>query len=379
MTATRRRALLVGIGAYDHIGSQLPCCPNDALQMKEALAHHDPPVGSVGVLGDPNFECRVLGPSTHGVVTENDLSAALEAWLFDPSFDGESLFYFSGHGDTHVEQGVLCVTDQAPPRGIRVDDLITMSQQRRAHRRTTIILDCCHAGAAGNDALAAVDLARIPRETTVIAACMPREEAFAGSAVSFFTSALLAGLHGGAADLVGNVSAASMFAYAQTFLAKQKQHPVLKAHITDAGALRRCRSSLTPGRLDELPDLFPPTAAGLPGRIKLDPSWDPEVVRQLNSANADPAQRSLPWISYASRGRSFPIETNDANVQRRLTLKVLEGNGLVAVTPFAEKLGFPREQIDVTDTLFWAAYFSQEVALTPLGKAQWDLARLRRT
>lgn len=142
-----RRALLVGIDHYDHITPDLSWCVGDALAMRQTLAFH--------ASHDANFACRTLLGSRppnvanahrQGRVTFNGLRAALEDLL---AYDGEVLFYFSGHGMAKT-QGAYLVTQDGTPLlpGMLMNEVLAMANRSSA-REVVLLLDCCYAGALG--------------------------------------------------------------------------------------------------------------------------------------------------------------------------------------------------------------------------------------
>ncbi|TBF87926.1 caspase family protein [Rhizobium leguminosarum] len=98
-----KRALFVGINHYDNSGlSDLSGCIGDAYAMHEVLSRH----------GDnrPNYDCLMLTSDTSRMTRVNLRSALLE--LF--AFDGDVLFYFSGHGSLEETGGILSVRTASP-------------------------------------------------------------------------------------------------------------------------------------------------------------------------------------------------------------------------------------------------------------------------
>lgn len=342
------RALLVGIDAYEHY-EQLEGCAADAAAMAEALGHNED--------DSENYNCKVLG--ANGSVTKGELLAELRRWLFHPDWRGDSLCHFSGHGYESLLEGRLVTTDKTVDDAVAMFELVQLAGRSNA-RNVTIILDCCHSGAA---ALApsiqphgARGVAMLPLNVSILAASSGREEAVEDGAVGggLFTAALLAGLRGGAADLRGDVRPAGLFAYAQSYFRPAEQQPIFLAHVQTMETLRRCKPRVDDRILRELHGLFPvDKRTGLPKPVRLDPSWDVEAGRQ----------------------QKRPVQLDKKNNQRFRKFKALESAGLLEVEPFtAEDVGAPRGQ-DVSPSLFWAAYYKRMAQLTPLGVAHWTLSR----
>jgi hypothetical protein len=87
-----------------------------------------------------------------------------------------------------------------------------------------------------------------------------------------FTSLVVNALNGGAANILGEVSAPAIYAYVQAALGAWDQRPLFKSHVTRLLALRRCVPPIDASILRKLPSLFPLPAEDLP----LDPSFEPK-------------------------------------------------------------------------------------------------------
>jgi hypothetical protein len=86
-----------------------------------------------------------------------------------------------------------------------------------------------------------------------------------------FTSLVCDALNGGAADLLGTVSTASVYAHVEPIFGAWEQRPLFKAHMSKSTVLRRCRPKLDPEILRTLPILFSSPIA----MLKLDKSFEP--------------------------------------------------------------------------------------------------------
>ena len=147
--------------------------------------------------------------------------------LFNSDADN-LLFYFSGHGAAPPYGPYLCTTDASPDDlGI---DLAFLARLVNAHtkpgRTTTIVLDCCHAGAMtfittqGTTPLlrppeVTDSFTSLPDGNVLFAACRPDEAAYesAGLGHSVFSFHLLEALLGSAANEEGRVTASSLHDY----------------------------------------------------------------------------------------------------------------------------------------------------------------------
>lgn len=258
-----RRALIVGVDEY-HNFRNLSGCVADAGAMKDILTRHYD--------GAVNYSCRLL-TTKNGPVTRAGLR---EAWntTFE-NFDGEILFYFSGHG-APTEVGGHLVTQDATRQelGLPMDELLTLAINSKA-REVLLMLDCCHAGAMGNAAVlqgngASSDRAILREGLTILAASGPSEAAIETNGHGLFTWLVLNALGGGAADVRGQVSAASIYSYVEQALGPWDQRPLYKSYAKRLSPIRSCKPAVPDSLLRELPSLFPEVTY----RYQLDPTYE---------------------------------------------------------------------------------------------------------
>jgi uncharacterized caspase-like protein len=156
-----RKAMIVGIDYYSHIGA-LSGCVNDAHSVKAVLERH-----SDGTL---NFAApQVLtGMSPEKVVLKRDLKDAIRKLFSD---DAEiALLYFAGHGYIEDTGGFLCASDcETGDDGVALSEIMTMANASRAKNKM-VILDSCHSGIAGNSALTTSGLAELSDGVTILTA-----------------------------------------------------------------------------------------------------------------------------------------------------------------------------------------------------------------
>jgi Caspase domain len=315
-----RRALLVGIDDYHGVPA-LAGCVADAQAMADMLSTNDD--------GGPNFHCRLL-TAPRSEVTRAALRAKWEA-LFG-SFDGDVLFYFSGHGLATTVGGYL-VTQEGTPQdpGLPMNDLLLLANQSKA-RSVLLILDCCYSGSLGHAPVLQPDgsmspVAQLRAGVTVLAASRPTEVSLEVDGHGVFTGLLLGALAGGAADVRGRVSAASLYAYVEAVLGAWDQRPLYKSYASHLEPVRLCAPAVSDALLRELPQLFDRPGATL----VLDPSYE---------------------------------ETAPVAVPERVALfrkfKTLRNAGLLATVG--------------GDDLYWAAMRNGAIKLTPLGQFYWRLA-----
>lgn len=286
-----RRALLVGINDYDCIRPEPAWCVDDALAMREVLEFH--------ANGEPNFLCRLLlsspdssttvytadMPSTveYGRVSLSRLRSAIEDLL---NFDGVVAFYFSGHGVTIDQRHYLATQDSTTARpGFQLNDLIEMTQTSKA-REIIMIIDACYSGAAGEpDAYGDISNLYLRPGVTLLTASGPNQPAIEINGHGMFTRLVRGALKGGAADVRGRVSAASIYAYVEEALGPWDQRPVYKSNANTLSSIRYCAPDLTDDDLRRLPQFFPTEDYQYP----LDPSYEvtsdkpiPEHIKIFN-------------------------------------------------------------------------------------------------
>lgn len=314
-----RRALCVGIDEYAF--GPLHGCVSDAERVAAALEKHED--------GSPNFEAKVLtGPI--GLGTDRVTRAILRdqlSRLFSAEAD-VALLHFSGHGTANNLDGYLVTQDAAKyDDGVAMTDVLKLSNESKA-REVVILLDCCFSGSLGNPPVVDNTKALLREGVSILTASRGDQPSVETAGGGVFTSLVVDALEGGAADLLGAVSAAAIYAYVEAALGAWDQRPLFKAHVSRLLPLRFCVPPLERAILRKLPDLFPLPAEDLP----LDPTYE------STSATADPD-----------------------NVERFGDLQTLSRVHLV--TP-----------VDAPH-MYDAAMGSKACRLTPSGRYYWRLAK----
>ncbi len=264
-----KRALIIGINKYNSPGiNDLSGAVKDARAMEQVLATNED--------ASPNYDCRTFTSPGAWPVTRGFLRGKWDE-LFT-NFDEEILFYFAGHGTPTKIGGFLVTQDAAPDDpGLPMQELVDRANNSKA-REVLIILDCCFSGSAGNPASIQGDVENkaILREgVTILAASLPTQvstEAVGGHGL--FTNLVLNALYGGAVDVLGNVSAASVYAYAEQALGPWEERPLYKSHASKLTPIRKCEPEVPLPIVRRLPQIFPDPMATLP----LDPSYEWSVV-----------------------------------------------------------------------------------------------------
>lgn len=238
-----KAALLVGIDHYEGAG-RLRGCVNDARSLKALLARNDDDT--------LNFECveRVSG-ETGPVLTADALRSDIERILTSEA--DTVVIHFSGHGTVDSAHSALVAQDL---QRLRLNDVIELMADSSV-RQTVLTLDCCFAGGVGTGQFLAADVSALPEGVAVLAAARGTEAAAESGGSGLFTGYLAAALDGGAADVVGRVTVAGLYAYLDEAFGVMEQRPVLKANLTRLVDLRHCEPLVPLSTLRELPDLFP--------------------------------------------------------------------------------------------------------------------------
>ncbi len=325
-----RRGLVVGINTYEH-SRTLTGCVADAEAMSKVLRRHSDQ--------EKNFECHVWLDKTEDnkPITSLELTRACRELFADVRDD--VVFYFSGHGVLTEHGGYLCTSDATRDDwGVSMDVIMRMASASKA-RDILMILDCCHAGDIANPGLLAANgqdpLTLLRENVTVIAASLSRQSAVETNGRGAFTTAVVDALEGGAADMLGWVTAPSIYAYVERRFGAFEQRPVYKSYATGVRVVRKCPPAIEREKLFRLVDLFETQTF----KYQLDPEYDPEIQ---DGSVKEPGDEKKVAIA-----RLFK-EYRDA--------------GLLKPT-------IPGEQ------LYWTAHYSHTVELTWSGREYWLLVK----
>ena len=329
MQATRRKALLVGIN--DYRDAALAGCVEDARAMATRVGHNGD--------GTPNYFTSTLtsDDETHNFIGRADLRQAL-AELFENAEDHELLFYFAGHGAQTPWGAELVTQDYVAPYtyGVSLSDIATLANDSQA-REVVVVLDCCFSGdiarQSGRPPHEASQQALLKQEVTLMAASRPMEPAWGSADHGHFTDVLLSGLDGAAADLLGNVTALGLHAFAVTAFAHAwDQQPVFKSHHAFTPVLRHTNPPIERNALLSIRTLF----------------------QEAESSYS---------LSPAHIGKR-PIPSDDIATPEQVAfdqLSQLRSVGLLTIDAPTEDLGS-------------AANLAADIRLSPLGRHYWKLA-----
>lgn len=252
-----KKALVVGIDDYP--SAPLNGCVTDATSMATIL-------GTNGD-GSPNFATQLLvSPGT-------DISKAVLRTAVEKLFDGDNdtaLFYFSGHGHIDSTGGYLATKDgQKHDEGLSMDIILTLANDSKAKNKI-IILDCCYSGAAGSPKVTGGNIAQLSEGLSVLTASRESENALEVNGQGVFTSLVLDALKGGAADLRGNITPGSLYAYVDEALGAWDQRPIFKTNVTSFARIRQVNPKVPLETLRKIIEYFPNPAS----EHKLNPSYE---------------------------------------------------------------------------------------------------------
>jgi Caspase domain len=245
-----RAALLIGIDNYSKV-TPLKGCVADAQAMYNVLKTNED--------GSANYDCRLV-TSTPDTSINLKLFRSLTRDLLEKSKE-DALFYFAGHGVSRPFGGFLMSQDgDLDEPGLLMDELLAAINQSKA-KSVLVILDCCRSGLLGATTLfqgnnGLEEIAQIREGVTILAASRPTESAVESNGHGIFTRLVIDALSGGATDVRGQVSAASIYAYVEQALGAWDQRPLYKSHADCLAPVRRCRPDVPDALLRELPVLF---------------------------------------------------------------------------------------------------------------------------
>jgi hypothetical protein len=315
-----KRALLVGIDNYDNFDG-LAGCVNDVHALTPLLARHED--------ASPNFDCHHY-ISNCSRVDRRTLLDAVDA-LLSPGAD-VALFYFAGHGAAAPNDVTLVTQDgNTTDPGVALS-IILGKIQGSPIREVVVILDCCFSGGAGGVPQLGAGVATLRQGVALVSSSRSDQIAAETPAGRGLFSVYLCGaLDGGAADVLGKVTLAGIYAYLSESFGPWDQRPTFKANLDRLHELRFCSPAVPIRELRRLPEFFPNPDQ----EFALDPSYEPE---------AEP--------------RHPEHEAIFAILQRCRAAKLVEPVG--------------------ADHMYFAAMESKGCRLTPLGRQYWRMAEQAR-
>jgi hypothetical protein len=225
-----KKALVIGIDDYPD--SPLTGCVFDAISMANILEKNGD--------GSPNYSVKRL-TSNELEIDSGVLQDSVEE-LF--SSDAETaLLYFAGHGTINPKTSAGYLVSQDGRRGalgMSFADVLALANKASPNISSTIIiLDSCQSGGLGEVPSGSSDVASVlGTGVTILTACHRDQLASEVDGQGVFTSILLDGLSGGASDILGRITPASVYAHIDQTLGAWEQRPVYKANVQTFVTLR---------------------------------------------------------------------------------------------------------------------------------------------
>lgn len=308
-----KKALVVGIDKYPKC--PLHGCVNDAKEVAALLERNADET--------KNFDVRCL---LDDVSKDILLEQTKELFKFD---DDIALFYFSGHGSKCDKNEYICTPDGTSSfPGLKLLDILQIANESPCKNKI-IILDSCFSGGMGDSPFDG-NIAELTKGITILSASRAEQPSVEINGHGVFTTLLCSALNGGAADLLGQVSPGSIYAYIDKALGSWNQRPIFKTNVQEFISLRKVNAPIALTDLSAIKRIFSTSDS-----IKLDPSFE---------FTNDPQEKHNYIKPYA----------NEEHVKIMKLLQRLERVGLV-------------EPID-EEHMYFAAMNGKECHLTPLGK-----------
>ena len=256
-----KRALLIGIDTYDAFG-HLTGCVNDVVAALPLLARNED--------GSPNFDCQQL-TSSRGRADRSRILSGIDA-LLAPGAD-VGLLYFAGHGAQQDRDVALVTQDGSRTEpGISLSSILGKIQASKVGE-IIVVLDCCFSGAGGGVPQLGSDVAVLRHGVSLLSATRADQLAEEDHGRGIFSTYFCGALEGGAADVLGKVTIAGIYAYLSESFGPWNQRPTFKTNVDRLHELRVCAPALPLGELRQLPEIFPTPDFELP----LDPSYEPDA------------------------------------------------------------------------------------------------------
>jgi len=315
-----RKALVVGVDYYENM-KRLFGCVNDAYAVKSVIDRHSDGTINFGV------NLRISSDKNSKISRKELKEKVRELFKDDISI---ALFYFSGHGYIESTGGYLVTSDcENGDDGFPMCELLQIANESQAINKI-IILDCCHAGLAGNPD-PSDGKAVLKEGVTVLTASSADQYAMEENGSGIFTNLLIDALNGSASNLVGDITPGSIYSHIDQSLGPWEQRPIFKTNVKSFTTLRKVQPPISLSDLKLIVELFP-----IKGKeFALDPTFEPEYDN--------------------------PIEENTEK------FAILQKyNRLNLVVPIGE------------EHMYFAAINSKACKLTILGEHYWNLVKNER-
>ena len=249
-----------------------------------------------------------------------------------------ALLYFSGHGYIENNGGYLITSEcSRGDDGMSLDEVLNIANRSKAKNKI-IVLDSCHSGIAGSNS-AFENKALLSEGMTILTASSDTQYAMEKNGKGVFTSLFVDALNGGASNLVGDITPASIYAHIDQSLGLWEQRPIFKTNIKKFVSLRKVQPHISLEDLQMIIELFEEANFN----FELNPTFEP------NRDNTD--LKDLP-------------EPMKENVEKFRILQ--KYNRINLVVPVDE------------EHMYYAAMNSKSCKLTVLGEHYWYLVKKER-
>lgn len=320
-----KKALIVGLNKYRE--NELRWCDNDATAMKDLIETNGD--------GSPNFDVKLITDECEKDCLQNNIKD-----LFNDEAD-VALFYFSGHG-ADLDGGYLVTTDFTEEcYGVRMSQILHFANKSKCKNKI-IILDCCFSGHMG-ESLLQNNSSVLGEGVTIMAASRAWQPSAENANIQHgvFTDLLIQGLKGGAADISGNITPASLYSFVDQSLGAWQQRPVFKTNISQFLPIRTISAKVSKSILRKISQYFKNPS----DEYQLDPSYE---------FTNDPSVKHTVIKPYADKNKIAIFKE----------LQLFESVGLI-------------EPVDA-EHMYFAAMESKTCKLTALGLHYWRLSKDRR-
>lgn len=317
-----KRALLVGIDHYENF-PPLYGCANDAAALHPLLAKNED--------GSPNLDCRrAIAKNAATRLTRDGLIGMVEELLSGGATF--ALLYFAGHG-AQTNGGVALATSDGTKTtpGVMFSEILDRINTSPVSE-ITVILDCCFSGGATSIEALNNGLANLRDGLAVLTASRSDQVSMeTADSRGQFSTYLQGALDAGAADVLGQVNVAGLYAALSESFGAWDQRPTFKANIDRLHNIRTCNPRVPLHVLRKMTEWFPTPDFEYP----LDPTYEPSASPEVH-----------------------PNETIFAGLQKYRACLLVE--------PIGE------------EHMYYAAMRSTGCRLTALGKHYWQLAKAER-
>jgi hypothetical protein len=184
-----------------------------------------------------------------------------------------ALLYFAGHGTETNLDGYLVTPDAGRyEEGVSLSEVLASANASPASE-VVILLDSCYSGSLGAIPVLGSNLAHVREGVSILTASRSTQTAAEVAGRGLFSRLVCSALEGGAADVLGSITVASVYAYLDESLGPWDQRPLFKSHVSRLIPLRVVRPAVELEVLRRLPEWFPTADYEFP----LDPSYEPDA------------------------------------------------------------------------------------------------------